>query len=63
MNLKDKIQKVNDSLTLNRYDNGWMIEVNGKDAENEWVTVKLVCNTQEEIFALIAAYNKLEVDR
>lgn len=63
MNLKDKLQKVNDSLTLNRYDNGWMVEVSGKDHEDEWVTVKLVCNTQEEIFAMIAAYNKLGVSR
>lgn len=63
MNMKERIRKVNDSITLNRYDNGWMVEISGKTSEDDWVTAKLVCTTQEELFELIAAYNKLEVDR
>jgi hypothetical protein len=63
MNLEQKFEKVNDSLTINRYDNGWMVEISGKDEKDDWVTVKLLCNTQDDIFKLLESYNKLEVSR
>lgn len=63
MNLEQKFEKVNDSLTVNRYDNGWMVEISGKDEKDDWVTVKLLCTTQDEIFKLLESYNKLEVSR
>ena len=31
-----KLVKVNDSFTVNRYDNGWMVEVNGRDNNDDW---------------------------
>ncbi len=63
MNLEQKFEKVNDSLTINRYDNGWMVEISGKDEKDDWVTVKLLCNTQDDIFKLLEEYNQLEVSR
>jgi len=30
-NKLNKLTKVNDSFTVNRYDNGWMVEVSGRD--------------------------------
>ena len=35
-----KLLKVSDSLSINRYDNGWMLELSGKDKENDWKTTK-----------------------
>ena len=32
----DKLIKVNESFTINMYDNGYMIEVNGRDDDDEW---------------------------
>ena len=40
-----KLSKVNESFTVNRYDNGYMIEVSGRDEENDWKTVKLLCSS------------------
>ena len=31
MNVSDKLTKVTDSFTINMYDNGYMIEISGKD--------------------------------
>ena len=30
-----KLAKVNESLTINRYDDGWMVEVGGRDDDSE----------------------------
>lgn len=57
-----KLAKVSDSLTINRYDNGWMVEVGGKNRDDDWANSKVVCNTEEELVALIKEYNSMELD-
>ena len=57
-----KLAKVNDSFTVNRYDNGFMIEVGGRDEENDWKSAKILCNTEEELIELIKEYNTKEVE-
>ena len=57
-----KLAKVNDSITLNRYDNGWMVEVGGRDEESDWKNAKILCNTEEELVALIKEYNTMDVE-
>jgi hypothetical protein len=37
-----KLAKVNESITINRYDNGWMVEVGGRDTESDWNNCKIV---------------------
>jgi len=32
----NKLAKVNENISLNRYDNGFMIEVSGRDKKEEW---------------------------
>lgn len=59
--LKDTLDKVNDSVTLNRYDNGYMLEIGGRDSSDEWVTRKLLCNTLDEVIALITEYSKIPI--
>ena len=57
-----KLAKVNDSFTINRYDNGWMVEVSGKDVEGDWKTTKVLCNTEDDLVAVIKEYNTMELD-
>lgn len=57
-----KLAKVNESITVNRYDNGWMVEVSGKDTESDWKTSKILCNTEEEMISVIKEWNSMEVD-
>ena len=57
-----KLSKVNESITINRYDNGFMVEVSGRDSESDWKTAKVLCNTEEEMIAVIKEWNSMEID-
>jgi molybdenum cofactor biosynthesis enzyme len=58
-----KLSKVNESITINRYDNGWMVEISGKNKKDDWATAKTLCNTEEELISLIKEYNAMELDQ
>ena len=58
----NKLSKVNESITVNRYDNGWMVEVSGKDKKDDWKTAKVMCNTEEELLSIIKEYNSMDLD-
>jgi hypothetical protein len=62
MSKLSKLSKVNESFTVNRYDNGFMIEVSGRDSENDWKTAKIMCATREELFAVINEALDMEKD-
>jgi hypothetical protein len=57
-----KLSKVNESITINRYDNGFMVEVGGRDDENDWKSAKILCNTEEEMIAVVKEWNSMEID-
>ena len=59
----DKLAKVNESITLNRYDNGWMVEIGGRDKNEEWKNTKTMCNTEEDVIAVIKEWNSKELDQ
>lgn len=60
--LSAKLKKVSDSFSINRYDNGWMVEVGGRDKKEDWKTAKIMCKTEEELVAIIKEYNGMEID-
>lgn len=62
MSKLNKLAKVNESITLNRYDNGFMVEVSGRDSENDWKTSKVLCNTEDEMIQVIKEWNSKELD-
>ena len=53
MKLSDKLSKCGDSLTVNMYDNGFMVEVSGRDSDDDWKTAKVLCKTLDEVYAVI----------
>jgi len=58
----NKLTKVNDSFSVNRYDNGWMVEVGGRDKKNDWKNCKILCNSEEELLSLIKEYNSMDLE-
>jgi hypothetical protein len=54
-----KLIKVNESITINRYDNGWMVDIGGRNKKDDWANTKIVCNTEEEVIELIKEYNSI----
>lgn len=61
MNIVDKISKMGDNISITLVDNGYVFEVSGKDAEDNWKTVKIVCTSRTELDSLID--EALELDR
>jgi len=57
-----KLAKVNENITLNRYDNGWMVEVSGRNKKDDWSSVKTLCNTEEELIAVIKEWNTMDLE-
>jgi hypothetical protein len=62
MNVSDKLTKVSDSFTINMYDNGFMIEVSGRDADSEWATAKILCQSLEQVIAVVSEVSRMERD-
>lgn len=60
---KINLSKVSESITFYRYDNGFMIEVSGRNKKEEWKTQKILCNTEDELLTLIKEANTLELDQ
>jgi hypothetical protein len=58
----NKLSKVNESITINRYDNGFMVEVSGRDSESDWKTAKILCSTEEEMMAVVREWTTMEID-
>jgi hypothetical protein len=57
-----KLAKVNEIASLIRYDNGFMIEVSGRDKKEDWKTAKVMCNTEEELIAVIREWISMDLD-
>jgi enoyl reductase-like protein len=51
--LSDKLTKVNDNFTVNTYDNGYMIEVSGRNKKGDYVTAKIMCSNIDQLTALV----------
>jgi hypothetical protein len=58
----NKLVRVGESITVNRYDNGFMVEVNGRDSESDYKTSKILCTTEEEMVWVIKEWLSMEMD-
>ena len=39
-----------------------MVEVGGRDKENDWKNTKTLCSTEDEVLAIIKEWNAKELD-
>ena len=60
MQLSDKLSKSNDNLNVYFYDNGFMVEVSGQNQNDDWTTAKIMCNTLDEVMAVIKEAHEME---
>jgi hypothetical protein len=60
--ISDKLVKVNESFTVYMYDNAFMIEVSGRDSENDYKTVKLMVPVLDQLQALIKEVTEMDKD-
>jgi hypothetical protein len=62
MKIENKLTKISDSFTVNMYDNGFMFEASGRDSENDWTSVKILCNSLDDLVQLIKEASAMERD-
>ena len=60
--ISDKLNKVNESFTINMYDNGYMIEVGGRNKKSDYVTAKILVTTPDELVALVREATEMDRD-
>lgn len=60
--VSDKLAKVGENVNIYFYDNAYMVEVSGKNAEDDWATAKLVCRDLNEVQALLEEVDSLPKD-
>ena len=58
--IADKLAKVNDSFNVYMYDNGYMIEIGGRDAAGEYKNAKIMCATVENLITLVQEAASIE---
>jgi hypothetical protein len=60
MKICEKLKKINCSLTVNLYDNGYMVEVSGRDFDDDYTDVRIVCLTVQQVNDVIAEAVEME---
>lgn len=60
--ISDKLTKVSESFQIYMYDNAYMIEVSGRDSENDYKSVKLMVPTLEQLQILIKEVSEMDRD-
>lgn len=60
--VSDKLAKVNECVNVYFYDNAYMVEVSGRDSNDDWSNVKLVCRDLNEVQAVLEEVESLPKD-
>ena len=62
LKISDKLTKVNETVSVHFYDNAYMVEISGRDSNEDWATVKLVCANLEQVTELLKEVETLPKD-
>lgn len=62
MKISDKLHKVNESMVINRYDNGYMIEAGGRSVDDEWRNARIMVTSIDEVKTLIEEFGNMPVN-
>lgn len=60
--IADKLSKVNDSFSVNMYDNGYMLEISGRNSDGDYKSVKIMCGTLAQLHSVIDEAASMERD-
>ena len=60
--ISDKLSKVGECVNVYFYDNAYMVEASGRDKNDDWCTVKLMCRDLNEVQALLQEVDTLPRD-
>ena len=52
--------KVDETVTIQMYDNGFLFEISGRDHDDDWSNVKILCASLDEVTTLIKEATAIE---
>lgn len=58
--VSEKLRKVDDSVTINFYDNGYMVDVSGRDFNDDYASSKIICESLEQVYKLLDEISTME---
>lgn len=58
----DKLAKVGECVNVYFYDNAYMVEASGRDSNDDWTNIKLVCRDLNEVQAVLTEIDSLPKD-
>lgn len=53
MKVSDKLAKVDTSFTINMYDNGFMVEIGGRNEDDDWATARIMVSDIDALLAVV----------
>jgi hypothetical protein len=51
--ISDKLVKINETINIHMYDNGYVCEVSGRSKDDDWTNAKILCSDIDSVIALI----------
>lgn len=60
MKISDKLAKVDEDMNIRMYDNGFLFEVNGRNDNDDWSGVKILCSDLDQVVKLITEATSME---
>ncbi len=60
MKISDKLTKVDEDMSIRMYDNGFLFEIQGRDDNDDWATLKVVCASLDEVTVLVKEATQME---
>jgi len=62
LKISDKLKKVSENASVYFYDNGYMVEIGGRNHDDDWATVKLMCKSLDEVYTVLNEIDGLPRD-
>jgi|LakMenEpi13Jul12_1017406.scaffolds.fasta_scaffold00043_3 hypothetical protein len=59
--LSEVFMNVSEGITLNRYENGWMVEVSGNDHDDRWQNKKFIFSDLKSVLTFVEEYSKINL--
>lgn len=59
--LSEVFANVSETITLNRYENGWMVQVSGEDHNDDWQNKKFIFSDLKNTFTFVEEYSKIKL--
>lgn len=59
--LSEIFMNVQDSVSIDRYENGWMVQVSGNDHNDEWQSKKFIFSDLKNVLTFLEEYSKIKL--